>query len=94
VRIAYLLVCLFVVAVGALFGALNALPVSVDFHFFIVELRLGVALLLSGLAGAALGGGCVWVGVVLPLRRQLRRERRGVQRQEQALALAVDETRA
>lgn len=75
-RIAYFLICFTVVAAGALFGALNSAPVVVDFYIGAFELRLGLGLLLAALAGALLGGVCVWAGVVVPLRRGLSRQRR------------------
>ncbi|MGQ0799426.1 MAG: lipopolysaccharide assembly protein LapA domain-containing protein [Pseudomarimonas sp.] len=84
-RIAYLIVCLMVMASGAIFGALNPQPVFVDFYVAGLEMRLGIGLLLSGLAGAALGGSCMWIGVVLPLRRQLARQRRDTNASEQRI---------
>lgn len=81
-RLAYLIFCVLVVAVGGLFGALNPQAVQVDFYSASVELRLGLALLLAALGGALLGGVSVWGGVVLPLRRRLRR----LQRAETAVA--------
>lgn len=75
-RLAYLLFCLLVIVLGGLFGALNPQPASVDFHFFQIDLRLGLALLLAALGGALVGGLCVGAGVVLPLRRRLRRQQR------------------
>jgi len=81
-RLAYLFFCVLVVAVGGLFGALNPQVVQIDFYSASVELRLGLALLLAALGGALLGGLSVWGGVVLPLRRRLRR----LQRSETVLA--------
>ncbi len=83
-RLFFLLSCLAVVAAGALFGALNPLPVTIDFWFATVQVRLGLALLLAGLGGAALGGFAMWLGVVLPMAARLRR----VQRDARALAPA------
>lgn len=75
-RLLFLLICLAVLATGALFGALNPLAVAIDFWFFTLELRLGLALLLAGLAGAAIGGLAMWLGVVLPMAARLRRAQR------------------
>lgn len=75
-RIFYFLICLTVLAAGALFGALNAEPVIIDFYAWATELRLGLALLLAALLGAVLGGVCVWAGVVVPLRHRLSRQQR------------------
>ncbi|MFA5684242.1 MAG: hypothetical protein WCZ65_05315 [Lysobacteraceae bacterium] len=71
-RILYLLFCLLVAALGALFGALNAQMVTVDFHLFSIALPLGQSLLLAALLAALAGGGIVWFCVALPLRRRLR----------------------
>jgi uncharacterized integral membrane protein len=75
-RLLFLLICLAVLATGALFGALNPTAVEIDVWFVTLELRLGLALLLAGLAGAAIGGLAMWLGVVLPMAARLRRAQR------------------
>ncbi len=92
----YLLLCLAVLAAGAIFGALNPQAVTVDMYFSSVELRLGLGLLLASLAGALLGGLCVWAGVVLPLRRRLGRSLRDskASASEPPPPALVDESRA
>lgn len=96
-RIVYLIVCFVVMASGAIFGALNGQPVVVDFYLVAFEMRLGISLLLAALAGAALGGCCMWMGVVLPLRRQIARQKREADvsgqriRESTKLALRNDE---
>jgi len=90
VRIAYLIVCLIVMASGAIFGALNPQPVFVDFYVAGLEVRLGIGLLLAALAGAALGGSCMWMGVVLPIRRQLARQKREASANEQRILASTN----
>jgi len=89
VRIAYLIVCLIVMASGAVFGALNPEPVLVDFYLFAFELRLGIGLLLAALCGAALGGFCMWAGVVLPLSRRVARQAREARAREKQMVIAT-----
>lgn len=69
------LIALCFVALGIVFGALNRQPVRVDLWFAAFEGRLGLVLLAVLLAGAVLGGLVVTLGVVLPLRRSLARNR-------------------
>ena len=69
------LIALCFVAMGIVFGALNREPVRVDLWFAAFEGRLGLVLLAVLLAGAVLGGLVVTLGVVLPLRRALVRNR-------------------
>ena len=69
------LIALGFVALGIVFGALNREPVRVDLWFAAFEGRLGLVLLAVLLAGAVLGGLVVTLGVVLPLRRSLARNR-------------------
>ena len=69
------LIALCFVALGIVFGALNRDPVRVDLWFAAFEGRLGLVLLAVLLAGALLGGLVVTLGVVLPLRRALSRNR-------------------
>lgn len=90
-RIAYLIFCLLVISLGALFGALNPARAPIDFYFYTAELRLGLALLLAGLAGAMIGGFCVWAGVVVPLRSRLRRAQRDIKAVSGRAELAHEE---
>lgn len=53
-----------VLLAGALFGALNTAPATIDFHFAQVTLPLGFALLLALLAGWILGGLTAWLASV------------------------------
>jgi putative membrane protein len=69
------LIALGFVALGIVFGALNREAVRVDLWFAAFEGRLGLVLLAVLLAGAVLGGLVVTLGVVLPLRRSLARNR-------------------
>jgi len=71
-----ILIALAFTAGGVLFGAFNPQTVNIDFHWFIVPVSLGVALLVAVLIGAVLGGVAVTVGIAWPLRRQLRKARR------------------
>ena len=84
-RTLFYLFSLLMVLVGLLFGALNPQPVSVDLYLWQLQPRLGTALLSTAVLTALAGGGCVWLGVVLPLRARLRR----LQRQAQADAAAT-----
>jgi len=69
------LIALCFVALGIVFGALNRDAVRVDLWFSVLHGRLGLVLLAVLLAGALLGGMVVTLGVVLPLRRTLARDR-------------------
>lgn len=66
------IVCL---VLGVVLGVLNAEPATVDLGAFEVRAGLGVILLCTLLAGVLLGGLAIVASVVLPLRRELRRER-------------------
>ena len=67
------LVCL---GAGAVVGALNRSPVSVDLAFTTVPTNLGIALILAVLLGVLLGGLAISASVVMPLRRRLARAER------------------
>jgi len=88
-RILTWLVALIVVLAGLLFGALNPDPVRVDLYLTEFRLALGPALLLAALAGALLGGLAVAVGMVVPLKRRLRRQRALVAAKEREAAPAL-----
>lgn len=79
-------------ASGAIFGALNPQLVHIDFYLADFDMRLGIGLLLAALAGAILGGFCMWAGLVLPLQRRIARQQRDSRASEQRiLALSNDE---
>lgn len=63
------------IAAGAVIGALNPQPVSLDLGFVSIHATLGVSLLVALLCGAVAGGLMLAASVVLPLRRQLRLQR-------------------
>lgn len=63
-------------ALGLLFGALNAAPLSIELYLTRLEVSSGVALLAFALVGALLGGLVVLLSVAWPLRRELARIRR------------------
>lgn len=71
-RIALILLLLVVLALGALFGALNGARVPIDFYFAQVEIPLGGALLCALVVGWLLGGLVAWIGHWPRLRRQSR----------------------
>jgi uncharacterized integral membrane protein len=75
-RLFFLLLSLFCVGAGLLFGALNPHPARIDFYWFAFDGSLGVLLLLAALAGSLAGGAAVFVGMVWPLQRRLRAARR------------------
>ncbi|WP_343787058.1 lipopolysaccharide assembly protein LapA domain-containing protein [Dokdonella soli] len=71
-RLILIILILLVVALGALFGALNGARIPIDFYFFQLAMPTGAALLGALLAGWLLGGLVAWVGQVPRLRRDLR----------------------
>jgi uncharacterized membrane protein YciS (DUF1049 family) len=84
-----LLVLLFAVA-GAVFGSLNGQAVDLDFYFVQVVLGKGAALLCALLAGWLLGGLLIYLGMVVPLRRRLRRQARQLRLHESSIAEPAD----
>ena len=72
-RLIRILIALACLAAGIVVGALNPQPVMIDFGFTHGSATLGVAILLSLLAGVLAGGFAVLASVVLPLRQRLRR---------------------
>jgi uncharacterized integral membrane protein len=75
-RLIRFLIALLCIAAGVVVGALNPQPVVLDFGFATVRGTLGVSLLVALLAGAVAGGAVLAASVVMPLRQQLRRERK------------------
>ena len=72
-RLIRMLTALACLAAGIVVGALNPQSVNIDFGIFRATTTLGVAVLLSLLAGVTAGGLAMIAGVVLPLRQRLRR---------------------
>jgi uncharacterized integral membrane protein len=58
------------------FSLLNRSPARLDLGLWNPELPLGVLTLCALLLGAILGGGVLYLGVVVPLRLRLRRAQR------------------
>ena len=73
-RLLRVLVGFFFIAAGLAIGALNPQPVAIDLGFATLHATLGVAILVSLLAGVFAGGLVLAVSVVLPLRKRLRRQ--------------------
>jgi len=71
-RLGLILLALLFAIAGAAFGALNGEPVVYDFYFSTLTLPKGAALLCALLWGWLLGGGVVYLGLVLRLRRRVR----------------------
>ncbi len=70
------LVAIFFLLTGVALGALNSAPAMVDLGLLQVRAGLGVILLCTLLAGVLIGGLAMTASVVLPLRRELRRDRK------------------
>ncbi|MCL7714032.1 lipopolysaccharide assembly protein LapA domain-containing protein [Stenotrophomonas mori] len=68
-----LLFLLAVLVAGLVIGSLNSQPVDVSLAFWVLRTTSGVAIIVSLLAGALLGGALVVAGVVIPLYAKLRR---------------------
>jgi len=73
IRYLFAFACL---ALGAIVGALNRQPVSIDLGFVHLPSNLGIALLVSLLIGVLAGGLAISASLVLPLRRRLARAER------------------
>lgn len=86
-RFGLILLVLLFALLGAVFGALNSQSVELDFYFGSVALAKGGVLLAALLLGWILGGSLVFLSLVVPLRRRLRRAQRELRRHE-ALAAA------
>lgn len=75
-RLVSILLVLVFAAGGAVFGALNSESVGYDFYFASFEAPKGGMLLAAVMIGWLLGGGLVYFGLVLRLRRRLRAQAR------------------
>ena len=90
-RFGLILLVLLFALLGAAFGALNSQSVELDFYFGTVALARGGVVLAALLLGWILGGLLVFLSLVLPLRRRLRRAHRELRRHE-ALAAETPST--
>lgn len=75
-RVIRFLIALAFLALGAVIGALNRQPVSIDLAFGHMASNLGIVMLVCVLAGVLIGGSAIAASVVLPLRRRLVRAQR------------------
>ncbi|KGM51694.1 hypothetical protein N792_08430 [Lysobacter concretionis Ko07 = DSM 16239] len=75
-RLIRILIALACLALGAVVGALNRQPVSIDVGFVYLPSNLGIALIISLLVGVLVGGLAISASLVLPLRRRLARVER------------------
>lgn len=75
-RLIRLLIAITCLVLGAIVGALNLQPVSIDVGFGHIPTNLGVALIVALLLGVLIGGLALSASVILPLRRRLARAER------------------
>ncbi len=76
-RLLRLLVAMSCLAAGIAVGALNPQTITIDLGVAVLRTTLGVAILVSLLAGVVIGGIVMTASVVLPLRQRLRRAEAG-----------------
>ena len=74
-RLLRILIALLFAALGVAIGALNPQRVTLDLGFTGLDAGLGVLVLAALLVGVLCGGLMLALGVVVPLRRELKRER-------------------
>jgi len=72
-RLLIVLLVLIFAVLGAVFGALNSERVVYDFYFITAPLPKGALLIAALLVGWVIGGIVVYFGLVLRLRRRVRR---------------------
>jgi uncharacterized integral membrane protein len=75
-RLALVIVILAFVVFGAVFGALNAERIVVDFHFWQPSVPKGAALISAVVLGWLLGGLVAWLSRDRRLKREIRETRR------------------
>ncbi len=68
-----LLILLAVLVGGLVIGSLNSQPVDISLAFWALKTTSGIAIIVSLLLGALVGGGLVVAGMVIPLYTRLRR---------------------
>ena len=84
-RIFWLVTVVVAIVLAVAISGLNTNPVTLDLYFWKFEVTLGVAVLLSLLAGVLLGLLFATVSYVLPLKarhRRLQRQYRRLQKQQ------------
>ena len=90
-RLINAVLALLFVAFGVIFGALNRAPVRIELGFRTLEdVTLGTTLLVAVLFGALLAGLVLTVGVIWPLRLQLRQRAKGTASDAPPVAVAHD----
>lgn len=72
-RVIRFLIAFACLALGAVIGALNRQPVSIDVGFSHIASNLGIVMLACLLIGVLIGGLAISASLVLPLRRRLAR---------------------
>ena len=72
-RLIRLIAAIACILLGALVGALNTQPISLDLGMATIRASLGLSVLVALLLGVLIGGGILVLAVVAPLRRRLRR---------------------
>lgn len=89
-RIILIPLILLVLALGLFLGGQNAGVVSLDYYFGTIEMRLAVVLILALLVGICLGALAVYLGVVIRLKFQLRKARKGGKKEPDLNRLTAD----
>ena len=87
-RFGLILLVLLFALLGAVFGALNSQAIDLDFYFATISLAKGGVLIAVLLIGWILGGLLVFVSLVMPLRRRVRRLARELRRHEEVAVQA------
>ena len=78
-RLIRLIAAIACILLGAVVGALNTQPVLLDFGVATLRVSLGLSVLMALLLGVLVGGTILAIGVVVPLKRRLRRAGHGQQ---------------
>jgi lipopolysaccharide assembly protein A len=75
-RLALIIVILLFVVFGAVFGALNAERITIDFYFFQPSVPKGAVLIAAVVLGWLLGGLVAWIAPRPRIHRELRETRK------------------
>jgi putative membrane protein len=81
-KLGFILVAVAAIVIGLLVGTLNADRVQLDLLWVQFELPLGLAILAGFSVGLVLGLAAIYIVRVLPLRRQLRKARTALAKQD------------